>query len=71
MYIERKPHHLRGDETDETLGAETFKLFKRTVGQEAEIDSHLNLLKMCKNENFFQNITKIVKQQFLRKEIVL
>ena len=68
-------HHLlfRCNKTDETLRAETFELFKRIIGEEAEIDNHLNLLKVCKNEKFLQNITHIVKQQkqYLRKEIIL
>ena len=68
-------HHVlfRCNKTDETLRAETFELFKRIIGEEAEIDNHLNLLKVCKNEKFLQNITHIVKQQkqYLRKEIIL
>ena len=68
-------HHVlfRCKKIDETLRAESFDLFQQLAGDDAEIDSHLSLLKVCKNVKFLQNVTNIVKQQkpFLRKEIVL
>ena len=59
--------------TDENLRTETFEIYQKIVGVEAEIESHLNLLKACKNANFIKKATQIIKNQinFLRTEIIL
>ena len=68
-------HHIlfKCGNSDENLRTETFEIYQKIVGVEAEIESHLNLLKACKNANFIKKATEIIKNQinFLRTEIIL
>ena len=69
------PHHVlfRCGHNDHNLKTEIFEIFQQIVGAEAEIESHLNLLKACKHANFIKKVAEIIKHQkhFLRTEIVL
>ena len=60
------PHHVlfRCINVDETLREETYRMLQETVGEEAQMENTIILLKACKiNKHFIHKICEIMHQQ--------
>ena len=68
-------HHVlfRCQNIDINLRDEAYEAFRQVVGDEADIDCHLVLLKACKNKVFIEKSMKVIEHQqnHLKTEIIL